>query len=680
MSSGDLFRMTGHKRGFTLWVMSLALIGVGFASGGEDQTLKESSFCRSLVPQKYILKAKEGWWNWGMAPIYDAQGKLHIFNSSIPFKGEKGMGYWQSKSIINHYVADSVEGPYTLIGTAFSSDERTYHNPQISKVGDTYVLVFLWKKNAPGSLQSIGMGTAKSLYGPWTENPLNPVIPASGKMQGNNIIHASNPTLVVTPEGKFRIYYKSMTDKYPVRKGFREISFAESDNIEGPYVNYEHNPVISYMEHKIDIEDPYAFYYKGMYYMIVEDRQGVKDMLEGNPIPADQIRKGGYRPGLIYKSKDGIDWGIPEVGYQTNEVYFGAKLARSERPHILWKDGKPEYLFLACHDEDPTAGYFLRIENWEPKVDLEIRQADIQRRKSQTRADRPKQSKYLETGGERKLEVLYKQVAGKDLHLDLYYPTAKRMEQCPVIVFTHGGGWAAGSRTKAANGSFGQVFQQLIKKGFAVAPVSYRLAKKESNVAIRDCVIDCKDAIRYLAKNSEDLGIDPTRFYVMGDSAGGHIAQMLLLASPKSLPGDPGLADISYNMVAGLSWYGPCDFEKMSLFNHDDRPDFKDRFAPRLMGGTSGPQDKLARYREMSPVNYLTEMSPPLLMIQGDKDTTIPVKNAHYMDEKAKALKAPVEIMIIKNSGHNWKKVDADIEPSREVIIDRTVQFFVDHL
>lgn len=661
-------------------MISLSLSGVGLASGREDLTLKESSFCQSLVPCKYILKAKEGWWNWGMAPIYDAEGKLHIFNSSIPYKGEKGMGYWQSKSIINHYVADSVEGPYTLIGTAFSSDERTYHNPQISKVGDLYVLVFLWKEVAPGSLQSIGMATAKSLYGPWTENPLNPVIPASGKMQDNNIIHASNPTLVVTPEGKFRIYYKSMTDKYPVRKGFREISFAESDKIEGPYVNYEGNPVISYMDHKLDIEDPYAFIYKGMYYMIVEDRQGVKNLLEGNPIPTDQIRKGGYRPGLIYTSKDGIDWGIPEVGYQTNEMYFGATLARSERPHILWKDGKPECLFLACHDEDPSAGYFLRIENWEPEVNLEAREAETQRRQLQARTRRPTQSKYLETGGERKLEVCYKQVAGKDLHLDLYYPTAKRAEQCPVIVFTHGGGWAAGSRTKAANGNFSQVFQQLIKKGLAVASVSYRLAKKESNVAIRDCVIDCKDAIRFLAKNSDELGIDPMRFYVMGDSAGGHIAQMLLLASPESLPGDPALADIPYKMVAGLSWYGPCDFEKMGLFNHDDRPDFKDRFGPRLLGGDSGPQDKLARYREMSPINYLTEKSAPLLMIQGDKDTTVPVKHAYYMQGKARALKAPVEIMIIKNSGHNWRKVDADIEPSREVIIERTVQFFVDHL
>ncbi|MEM9646025.1 MAG: alpha/beta hydrolase, partial [Planctomycetota bacterium] len=85
-----------------------------------------------------------------------------------------------------------------------------------------------------------------------------------------------------------------------------------------------------------------------------------------------------------------------------------------------------------------------------------------------------KRGKYLDTGGERKLEIAYKKVSGQELKLDLYYPTAKRSEKCPVIVFTHGGGWAAGNRYKAASGSFAKVFDQLIQEGFAVAPVSYR--------------------------------------------------------------------------------------------------------------------------------------------------------------------------------------------------------------
>ncbi|KLU07815.1 lipase/esterase [Rhodopirellula islandica] len=301
------------------------------------------------------------------------------------------------------------------------------------------------------------------------------------------------------------------------------------------------------------------------------------------------------------------------------------------------------------------------------------------------------QTASLDTGGERKLDLVYKTVGQKDLLLDLYYPakgnsselqTDERPadEPCPVIVYTHGGGWAAGSKQGAAKGSFKTVFGQLLDHGFAVASVNYRLCKPNSGVTMRDCVIDSKDAVRYLAKNGETLRLDATKFFVMGDSAGGQIAQMLLLTSPETLPGDEELAATPYTMLAGVSWYGPCDFEQTSLFNHDDRADFRDRFGPRILGSNPSAANKLQLYREMSPVNYLSSDSRPLLMIQGDKDTTIPVKHAHHMKQKADAVEAPVEVMIIQNAGHNWRKVDADIEPSREAIIEHTVQFFLEHL
>lgn len=320
--------------------------------------VKTSAFCDSLVPQKYILTAQPGEWTWGMAPIYDDEGTLHIFNSVIPNKGT-----WIKHSKIVHWTAPSPAGPYTLQGDLFKSDDTCYHNPQVSKVGDTYVLVYLYNPytDANGSKQEVGIATAKSPNGPWTESALNPIIPASGQLNGYEINHASNPTFVAAPDGKFRIYYKVMSEKHK----HREISLAVSDKIEGPYVNYENNPVISYADKDLDIEDPYAFYYKGKYHMIVEDRRGVKDMLEGHQLPIKHGKSGGLRPGLIYTSVDGIDWGIPEVGYLTNELYFGDELARSERPSILWKDGKPECLYLACHDDDPTAGYFLRIKDWD---------------------------------------------------------------------------------------------------------------------------------------------------------------------------------------------------------------------------------------------------------------------------------------------------------------------------
>lgn len=294
-----------------------------------------------------------------------------------------------------------------------------------------------------------------------------------------------------------------------------------------------------------------------------------------------------------------------------------------------------------------------------------------------------KRTAYLKTNGESKLDIIYKSTRQRDLRLDLYYPTNRinaTDQPHPLIVYTHGGGWAAGSKQGIARGSFEVVFRKLLDHGFAVASVEYRLCRPDTSVTMRDCVIDCKDAVRYLAKNGETLHLDADRFFVMGDSAGGHLAQMLLLSSPEALPGDPRLANVSYKMRGAVSWYGPCDFEKTDLFNHDDRANFRDRFENRILGPNPEKSKKLPRYREVSPVNYLQKNSPPLLMIQGDKDTTIPVKHAYHMKQKADAILAPVEIMIIRNSGHNWRKVGADIEPTRDAIIERTVKFFVDRL
>lgn len=322
-----------------------------------DLTIKESDFVKSLEPGKFILPAEEGWWNWCMAPIYDEEGKLHVFMSTIPYSGK-----WNKNSKIIHFTADSPEGPYQFVDTTFSSSVATYHNPQISKVGDTYVLVYLWKESStPGLNQSIGIATTKSLDEPWTESPNNPIIKPSFEPGSPRAIHASNPTFLVDEDGKYRIYYKSISDQKPA---LRTISLAIADDIEGPYIDHPENPLISYADRGLDIEDPYAFYYKDKYYMIVEDRMGVKDALEGNQLPIKEIKRGGNRPGLIYESEDGISWERPQIGYQTNSFYFGGELSRTERPHILWKDGKPECLFLTNHGSR-EAGFFLRIENWD---------------------------------------------------------------------------------------------------------------------------------------------------------------------------------------------------------------------------------------------------------------------------------------------------------------------------
>ena len=283
----------------------------------------------------------------------------------------------------------------------------------------------------------------------------------------------------------------------------------------------------------------------------------------------------------------------------------------------------------------------------------------------------------INSPGKKILNICFKKTPQRGVYLDFYFPDEDTSTEKPVVIFTHGGGWATGSKGKAGIGSFNQVHRALLKEGFCVLSVGYRLINKAGDTAMRDCVIDCKDALRFVSAHQKELGIDTNKIYTFGDSAGGHLAQMVLFSSPENFQGAPELAEHTYKTVAGVSWYGPCDFQDVQLFNHDDRKNFRDRFGARIMGKDSKPEDKEKLYQEMSPVHYLTEKSPPLLMIQGDKDTTIPVKQAHRMRDVLKTIDAPVEIQIVKNAGHNWRTVGADIEPTRKEITQQTIDYFL---
>ena len=272
-------------------------------------------------------------------------------------------------------------------------------------------------------------------------------------------------------------------------------------------------------------------------------------------------------------------------------------------------------------------------------------------------------------------DIVYKTTPQGVLRLDLHYPsTATSGTVFPLVMFTHGGGWSAGDRSvKSGVRKLGVT--ALTDLGFCVASVDYRLCSKENGVRIRDCVTDAKDALRFLAINAERFSLDANRVSTFGDSAGGQIAQMLLLSSMESFPGDPDLVDAKYRLISGVSWYGPCDFEKTELFAAEDNEKSRDRFGGRILPSDADPQAKLAAYREVSPVNYLRPDSPPLLMIQGDMDTTIPVHHAHYMKKRADAIGASVEILIVQNAGHNWTKAGDALSPTLQEITAKTALF-----
>ena len=117
---------------------------------------------------------------------------------------------------------------------------------------------------------------------------------------------------------------------------------------------------------------------------------------------------------------------------------------------------------------------------------------------------------------------------GKWNLLDLYLPKDVPAP-LPVIVSVHGGGWVYGSKE-----TYRYYCSDLARRGFAVVNFSYRLAPKNKFPAALE---DTDAAFRWLIENAAAYGLDLTRVFAVGDSAGAH-----MLGLYTCLFDDPALA------------------------------------------------------------------------------------------------------------------------------------------
>ena len=97
----------------------------------------------------------------------------------------------------------------------------------------------------------------------------------------------------------------------------------------------------------------------------------------------------------------------------------------------------------------------------------------------------------------------------------------------PVIVSVHGGGWGGNNSTKENKVTFTQAAALAgLKRGYAVACVDYTLKKKKTPVVMPLAIQEVRAAVRYLRSVAEEYHLDPDRFALIGESAGGQLVDM----------------------------------------------------------------------------------------------------------------------------------------------------------
>lgn len=234
-------------------------------------------------------------------------------------------------------------------------------------------------------------------------------------------------------------------------------------------------------------------------------------------------------------------------------------------------------------------------------------------------------------GYTKQIDVVYVKVNGWDGRMDLYLPP-NNGKPTPVIINIHGGGWSRG--VKEAQGGFNTFF----KMNYAVANVEYRLSGQASAPA---AVEDVRCALIYLIKNAQQLNIDVNKIVVMGGSAGGHLALMAgLLANDHRFDGNCK-PEVNVKVAAIIDKYG------ISNVGWWNKGPYKTSRSAAFWLGNRANDDAFAA--SVSPITYVSKNSPPVFIVHGDADPTVPYE--HSVELKKKLDEAGVKNEFITVPG-----------------------------
>ncbi len=232
--------------------------------------------------------------------------------------------------------------------------------------------------------------------------------------------------------------------------------------------------------------------------------------------------------------------------------------------------------------------------------------------------------------------------------LDLYIPETPDPAR-RVVVFIYGGAWTSGRRQ-----DYLFVAQALADAGFHVVVPDYRLSP---NPRFPGFVEDGASAMRWAQDNVAAHGGDASRIFLAGHSAGAHIALMLAADTPYLRQAGFGRARLKG--VVGIA--GPYDFLPFSSNS------VRDVFAGSDPASTQ-------------PINFVGRGLPPALLLHGDADETVLLRNSQRLGAAWQAAGNEAEVKVYSGVGHiGIVTAFSDMMRNRAPTLADTVSFLRSH-
>jgi acetyl esterase/lipase len=206
------------------------------------------------------------------------------------------------------------------------------------------------------------------------------------------------------------------------------------------------------------------------------------------------------------------------------------------------------------------------------------------------------------------------------LRLDLHVPVTAGPH--PLVVFVPGGGFVVAPRRMARRPR-----DFVAAAGYAVASVEYRTTRQHATYD--EGVADVRAAITHLTDHAGDLGVDPGRIGIWGESAGGYLASIV------------GLTDQRIRAV--VDQFGASDLSHVA-----------DGFDRHMRDSVSDPRHPIHRYGAVraNPADLVHPSAPPFLLLHGDDDRIIAPAQTELLHQALVAAGVDSTRYLLAGAGH----------------------------
>ena len=250
--------------------------------------------------------------------------------------------------------------------------------------------------------------------------------------------------------------------------------------------------------------------------------------------------------------------------------------------------------------------------------------------------------------------VRYIPTGTENQELDIFSPPAaqKSGKPRPVLILVHGGGWSGGSRDALAPHA-----RYFAARGWVCVNISYRLTSVPG-ITLAEAQQDVRAAFDWVRSEAGKRGWDPNRISALGESAGGQLACALGV-----LPPEPkrwrAHSLVLVNPVLDLT----------TLNWALNTPGLRE----------AGPVDPATAAQHpaglVSPIFHLTREAPPILLLHGRKDVSVPIAQAEAFAARAKSVGAVVELVVLENSAHAFLLREYGNPVDMRAALQRIAQF-----